>query len=101
MKKELDSLKADLSEAETKGKEVRKEYEDGVQHLRDVQQQFRTADDIRQKAYGHWRDLKNESIEKVCYLFTFRNSWWSLSSCLNLDDIIIAWFNCLLLVPSI
>ncbi|KAG1363283.1 putative Subtilisin-like protease SBT3.6 [Cocos nucifera] len=65
LKKELDSLKADLSEAEIKIKEVRKEYDDEVQHLRDVQQQFRTADEIRQKAYGHWRDLKNESMEKV------------------------------------
>nr|XP_010927298.1 golgin subfamily A member 6-like protein 22 [Elaeis guineensis] len=73
LKKELDSLKADLSEAEINGKEVRKEYDDEVQHLRDVQQQFRTADEIRQKAYGHWRNLKNESMEKSKYFHMYKN----------------------------
>lgn len=100
MKKELDSLKADISEAERKGKEVRKEYYDEIQHLRDVQEQFRRADEIRQKAYGHWRDLKNESMEKVCYL-TFKNSQWSLSSCLYLENIMLARLNGLLLFPLI
>ena len=74
MKKELDSLKADLSEAEIKGREAWKEYDDEVRHLKVLQEQFRTSDEIRQKAYGHWRNLKDESIEKVCYHITSKNS---------------------------
>ncbi|KAG1358984.1 titin [Cocos nucifera] len=94
LKKELDSLKADLSEAEIKGKEVWKEYDDEVRHLKVLQEQFRTADEIRQKAYGHWRNLKDESIEKSKYFYLYKNDQEAAANYASSRDRKGLWLHC-------
>ncbi|XP_008799142.2 cingulin [Phoenix dactylifera] len=94
LKKELDSLKADLSEAEIKGKEAWKDYDDEVRHLKDLQEQFRTADEIRQKAYGHWRNLKDESFKKSKYFYMYKSDQEAAAKYLSSGDRKGLWLHC-------
>uniref|UniRef100_A0A6V7QRZ5 Uncharacterized protein n=1 Tax=Ananas comosus var. bracteatus TaxID=296719 RepID=A0A6V7QRZ5_ANACO len=73
LRKELESLGSDVSRAETNTKAAQKDYDDKQQELKVLQEQFKAADEVRQKAYGHWRDLKNESIRKSKYFFTYKD----------------------------
>lgn len=66
LKKELDTLRTELLQTERNANTARKKYDEEQLLLKGLQQQFRDADAVRQKAYGHWRELKNMLIEKVC-----------------------------------
>ncbi|RWW58100.1 hypothetical protein BHE74_00035063 [Ensete ventricosum] len=65
LKKELDTLRTEFLQTERNAKTARKKYDEEQFLLKGLQQQFRDADAVRQKAYGHWRELKNMLIEKV------------------------------------
>lgn len=67
LKEELDSLRTELSQAEGNANAARKNHDVEQQVLKGVQQQFRDADALRQKAYGHWQALKSMLTEKVCF----------------------------------
>ncbi|KAG6509336.1 uncharacterized protein LOC121974284 [Zingiber officinale] len=64
LKKELDSLRTEVLRTEANANAARKKYDEEQQILRRLQQQFRDADALRQKAYGHWRELKNKLTER-------------------------------------
>ncbi|XP_074562318.1 uncharacterized protein LOC141818771, partial [Curcuma longa] len=64
LKKELDSLRTKVLRTEANANAARKKYDEEQQILRGLQQQFRDADALRQKAYGHWRELKNKLTER-------------------------------------
>ncbi|RRT50105.1 hypothetical protein B296_00036934 [Ensete ventricosum] len=65
LKKELDTLRTEFLQTERNANTARKKYDEEQFLLKGLQQQFRDADAVRQKAYGHWRELKNMLIEKV------------------------------------
>lgn len=64
LRKELDSLKDKVSKAEAVVKAVGKRYDEESRRERELQAQFRSADDIRQKAYAHLNSLKKLSYDK-------------------------------------
>lgn len=66
MKKELDSLKDRVSKAEAASVAAGKKCDEESMKLRELQAQFRAADDIRQEAYTHFLSLKRQLFEKVC-----------------------------------
>ncbi|RWW34380.1 hypothetical protein GW17_00000844 [Ensete ventricosum] len=65
LKKELEPLRTQVLQTEANSAAARKKYDEQQQLLKGLQQQFKDADAVRQKAYGHWRELKNMLIEKV------------------------------------
>ncbi|XP_052188153.1 uncharacterized protein LOC127798662 [Diospyros lotus] len=64
LKKELDLLKDKVSKAEAIALAAGKKYSDETKHLKELHGQFRTADDIRQKAYAHLQNLRRQLYEK-------------------------------------
>ncbi|KAI3816241.1 hypothetical protein L1987_15934 [Smallanthus sonchifolius] len=64
LKKELDSLKDKASKAEAVVKAAGKSYDEESRRERELQAQFRAADDVRQKAYAHLNSLKKLSYDK-------------------------------------
>lgn len=64
LRKELDSLKDKVSKAEAAAIAVGKKYDEESRKERELQAQFRAADDVRQKAYAHLNSLKKQTYEK-------------------------------------
>ncbi|KAL8241032.1 hypothetical protein R6Q59_014387 [Mikania micrantha] len=64
LRKELDSLKDKDLKAEAAVKTVGKTYDEESRRERELQAQFRDADDVRQKAYSHLNSLKKLSYDK-------------------------------------
>ncbi|PWA43717.1 hypothetical protein CTI12_AA466230 [Artemisia annua] len=58
LRKELDSLKVQASKAEAAVKAIGKKYDEESRKERELQAQFRIADDVRQKAYLHLDGLR-------------------------------------------
>ncbi|KAL8200938.1 hypothetical protein R6Q57_012277 [Mikania cordata] len=72
LRKELDSLKDKASKAEVAVKTVGKTFDEESRRERELQAQFRAADDVRQKAYSHLNSLKKLSYDKNKKLCQFR-----------------------------
>lgn len=66
LRKELDALKVKLTKAESATAAVGTKYDELSTKERELQDQFRAADDVRQKAYAHLNSLKKQSYDKVC-----------------------------------
>ncbi|KAK9059862.1 hypothetical protein SSX86_020566 [Deinandra increscens subsp. villosa] len=64
LRKELDSLKDKVAKAEAAVKAVGKTYDEESRRERELQAQFRAADDVRQTAYAHLNSLKKLSYDK-------------------------------------
>ncbi|XP_024990326.1 uncharacterized protein LOC112524635 isoform X2 [Cynara cardunculus var. scolymus] len=64
LRKELDSLKDKVSKAEAVVIAVGKKYDEESRKERELQAQFRAADDVRQKAYAHLNSLKKQTYDK-------------------------------------
>ncbi|CAI9265586.1 unnamed protein product [Lactuca saligna] len=64
LRKELDVLKVKLTKAEAATAAVGTKYDELSRKERELQDQFRAADDIRQKAYAHLNSLKKQSYDK-------------------------------------
>nr|XP_043613851.1 uncharacterized protein LOC122585759 [Erigeron canadensis] len=64
LRKELDSLKSKVSKAEAVVNAVGKKYDEDSRRERELQAQFRAADDVRQKAYAHLNSLKRLAYDK-------------------------------------
>ncbi|CAL9127532.1 unnamed protein product [Musa textilis] len=73
LKKELEPLRAEVLRTEANSAATRKKYDEQQQLLKGLQQQFKDADAVRQKAYGHWRELKNVLIEKNKHFGMYKN----------------------------
>ncbi|KAL7588328.1 hypothetical protein Lser_V15G36581 [Lactuca serriola] len=64
LRKELDALKVKLTKAEAATAAVGTKYDELSTKERELQDQFRAADDVRQKAYAHLNSLKKQSYDK-------------------------------------
>ncbi|GJY53181.1 hypothetical protein Tco_0444845 [Tanacetum coccineum] len=64
LRKELDSLKVQASKAEAAVKAIGKKYDEESRRERELQAQFRIADDVRQKAYLHFDSLRKQGNAK-------------------------------------
>ncbi|XP_009786768.1 uncharacterized protein [Nicotiana sylvestris] len=73
LKKELDNLKVKASKAETIAMAASRKYEDESRKLKELQAQFKAADDIRQEAYEELRNLKKGFYEKNVHFRTYKD----------------------------
>ncbi|PSS17188.1 Proton pump-interactor like [Actinidia chinensis var. chinensis] len=64
LKKELDCLKDKASKAEATIEVAEKKYNEECKKLEEFNAQFRAADDIRQEAYIHFKNLRRQFYEK-------------------------------------
>lgn len=65
LRKELDVLKSSVLKAEATAAEAGKRYEDENRKVKELQAQFRAANEVRQEAYAHWQNLRKELSKKV------------------------------------
>ncbi|KAG6434893.1 hypothetical protein SASPL_106537 [Salvia splendens] len=65
LRKELDVLKSRVVKAEATAVEAGKKYDDENRKVKELQAQFRAANDVRQEAYAQWQDLRKELTKKV------------------------------------
>ncbi|XP_025886825.1 intracellular protein transport protein USO1 isoform X5 [Solanum lycopersicum] len=73
LKKELDSLKVKVSKAETIAMAASRKFEDESRKLKELQAQFKAADDVRQEAYEELRNLKKGLYEKNIHFRTYKD----------------------------
>ncbi|CAN4121767.1 unnamed protein product [Withania somnifera] len=73
LKKELDNLKVKASKAETIAMAASHKFEDESRKLKELQAQFKAADDIRQEAYEELRSLKKGLYEKNVHFRTYKD----------------------------
>lgn len=73
LKKELDNLKVKVSKAETIAMAASRKFEDESRKLKELQAQFKAADDIRQEAYEELRNLKKGLYEKNVHFRTYKD----------------------------
>ncbi|KAA8514752.1 hypothetical protein F0562_017931 [Nyssa sinensis] len=64
LKKELDCLRDKASKAKAIAESAEKKSKDENEKLKELQAQFRAADDIRQEAYAHLQSLRRQLYEK-------------------------------------
>lgn len=69
LKKELDSLRSEVQRTEGITKVAKKKHYDECEKLKELQAQFRDADNCRQEAYARLQELKKQSYEKVILFF--------------------------------
>ncbi|KAK4376398.1 hypothetical protein RND71_002694 [Anisodus tanguticus] len=73
LKKELDNLKVKASKAEAIAMAASRKFEDESRKLKELQAQFKAADDIRQEAYEELRNLKKGLYEKNIHFRTYKD----------------------------
>lgn len=71
LKKELDSLKVKVLRAEAAVIAAGKKYEDENKKVKELQDQFRAADEVRQAAYAQLVSLKKDFFDKVSCHFQY------------------------------
>lgn len=69
LRKEAELLRGNVSRAEVVSKAVRKKFYDGNDKLRELQDQFKAADAVRQEAYHQLTSLRAQLREKVCSIY--------------------------------
>lgn len=65
--------------AQTAIMEAENKYDDENKKIKELQTQFRAADDIRQAAYARWQTLRKQLSQKVwpCFnMHLFTVSWY-------------------------
>lgn len=65
LRKELDVLKSSVLKAEASAAEAGRRYEDENRKVKELQAQFRAANEVRQEAYVLWQNLRKELSKKV------------------------------------
>ncbi|KAL1219765.1 Proton pump-interactor [Cardamine amara subsp. amara] len=73
LRKELATLRNDLSKAEAVTKAAKKKCDEEWEVQSKLQEQFRAADAVRQEAFVHLQDLKKQQREKNKYFFKYRD----------------------------
>ncbi|WOL12376.1 leucine-rich repeat-containing protein [Canna indica] len=86
LKKELEALRTEVLRTESIANAARKKYDEEQQNLRGLQQQFRDADALRQKAYGHWRELRSLLIEKNKHFGMYKSDQKSAENYMSSRD---------------
>ncbi|KAL1547122.1 CAP-Gly domain-containing linker protein 1-like isoform X2 [Salvia divinorum] len=74
LRKELDVLKSRVVKAEATAVEAGKKYDDENKKVKELQAQFRAANDVRQEAYAQWQDLRKELSKKSKYFFKYKDA---------------------------
>ncbi|XP_047970789.1 plectin-like isoform X2 [Salvia hispanica] len=74
LRKELDVLKSRVVKAEATAVEAGKKYDDENRKVKELQAQFRAANDVRQEAYAQWQDLRKELTKKSKYFFKYKDA---------------------------
>ncbi|OVA00710.1 hypothetical protein BVC80_9085g130 [Macleaya cordata] len=72
LKRELDSTRKEVLRYEGITKVARKIYFDENEKLKELQSQFRAADDLRQEAYVHLQNLRKQLYEKNKYFRMYK-----------------------------
>ncbi|KAI3465500.1 hypothetical protein Pfo_022163, partial [Paulownia fortunei] len=73
LRKELDILKDSVLKAEAAAVEAEKKYDDENKKVKELQAQFRAADDVRQAAYAQWQSLRKELSKKNKHFFKYKD----------------------------
>ncbi|XXG46344.1 hypothetical protein AAC387_Pa02g1210 [Persea americana] len=73
LKKELDSLRSEVQRTEGITKASKKKHYDECEKLKELQAQFKAADNLRQEAYAHLQELKKQSYEKNKYFRMYKD----------------------------
>ncbi|PSS19891.1 Proton pump-interactor like [Actinidia chinensis var. chinensis] len=73
LKKELDCLKDKASKAEATIEVAEKKYNEECKRLEEFNAQFRSADDIRQEAYTHFKNMRRQFYEKNTQFRTYKD----------------------------
>ena len=88
LKKDSDFLFTNLKSLEENTRKIQKSFEDERTALRKLTEEHRAANEIRQKAYCEWTELRNEPSKKV-RIFTCCGScpFGSGSGLLNIQSV--------------
>ncbi|XP_066397483.1 uncharacterized protein [Miscanthus floridulus] len=74
LKKDSDFLFTNLKSLEENTRKIQKSFEDERTALRKLTEEHRAANEIRQKAYCEWTELRNEPSKKNEYFFKYRDA---------------------------
>ncbi|KAK8460065.1 hypothetical protein SEVIR_2G267800v4 [Setaria viridis] len=74
LKKDSDVLFTNLKSLEENTRKILKSFEDERTALRKLNEEYRAANELRQKAYSEWSELKAEPWKKNQYFFTYRDN---------------------------
>ncbi|KAG2644318.1 hypothetical protein PVAP13_2KG411495 [Panicum virgatum] len=74
LKKDSDVLFTNLKSLEENTRKILKSFEDGKIAFRKLNEEYRAANELRQKAYSEWSELKAEPFKKNQYFFTYRDN---------------------------
>ncbi|KAG2635883.1 uncharacterized protein LOC120661102 [Panicum virgatum] len=72
LKKDSDVLFTNLKSLEENTRKILKSFEDERIELRKLNEEFQAANELRQKAYSEWSELKAEPHNKNQYFFRYR-----------------------------
>ncbi|KAK4745754.1 hypothetical protein SAY87_012066 [Trapa incisa] len=72
-RKDVDLLRGSVSRAEVVTKAVKKKLYDCNDKLRELQEQFKAADSVRQEAYQELKSLRAQLREKNRYFYKYKN----------------------------
>ncbi|AQK67949.1 uncharacterized protein [Zea mays] len=73
LKKDSDVLLTNLKFLEENTRKIQKSFEDERTALRKLSEEHRAANEIRQKAYIEWTELRSEPSKKNEYFFRYRD----------------------------
>lgn len=93
LKKDSDALFTNLKFYEENTRKIQKSFEDERTALRKLTEEHRAANEIRQKAYIEWTELRNEPSKKV-RIFTCCSScsFISGSGLLNIQSVFLLFY---------
>ncbi|KAL3639840.1 hypothetical protein CASFOL_014808 [Castilleja foliolosa] len=86
LRKELVSLKGEVVKAEAAAVEAEKKYDAENKKVKEIQAQFRAADDVRQAAYVQWQSLRKEFSKKSEYFYKYKDDSAVASNCVFSKD---------------
>ncbi|KAL3639841.1 hypothetical protein CASFOL_014809 [Castilleja foliolosa] len=86
LRKELVSLKGEVVKAEAAAVEAEKKYDAENKKVKEIQAQFRAADDVRQAAYVQWQSLRKELSKKSEYFYKYKDDSAVASNCVFSKD---------------
>lgn len=87
LKKDSDVLFTNLKALEENTRKIQKSFEDERTALRKLTEEHRAANEIRQKAYCEWTELRNEPSKKVGIFTCSSCPFGSGSGLLNIQSL--------------
>ncbi|CAN6211130.1 unnamed protein product [Urochloa humidicola] len=74
LKKDSDVLFTNLKSLEENTRKIVRSFEDEKSALRKLNEEYRAANELRQKAYSEWSELKQEPYKKNQYFFAYKKN---------------------------